>query len=177
MKGISAISISAVVPCQRQGGYHLWKRVSQTTAIAYGSVCRKPQFNTDECSGFEAGTSVSYRMFHKQGISGQHCTGQFISSDQLNALATTKNNVYSTQFVATRIRSRDILMLLITSKQWRSSFILYAQSYLSNIIISVYKDNICCPSSKSVCLDISVLVLLWKRIIRLQILQGCSMIK
>ena len=53
---------------------------------------------------------VSYRMFHKQGISGQHCTGQFLSSDRLNALATTKNNVYSTQFVATRIRSRDILM-------------------------------------------------------------------
>ena len=95
-KGISAISISAVVPCQRQGGYHLWKRVLQTTAIAYGSVCCKPQFNTDECSGFEAGTSVS------------HCTGQFILSDQLNALATTKNTVYSTQFVATRITTLPV---------------------------------------------------------------------
>ena len=30
------------------------------------------------------------------------------------------------------------------SRQWRSSFILYAQSHLSNTIISVNKDNICC---------------------------------
>ena len=52
---------------------------------------------------------------------------KFISSDRLNALATTyirlewsieclSYNVYSTQFVATRIRSRDILMPLIYFK-------------------------------------------------------------
>ena len=96
-----------------------------------------------------------------------------------------------TLYFAAWIRNRDNCSLALSqlgfeigtieclgsiSRQWRSSFILYTQSYLSNIIIYVNKDHSYCSSSESICLDISILVLLWKQIIRLQSLQECSMI-
>ena len=79
-------------------------------------------------------------------------------------------HVYSLYLSQLGFKTGIIEYLGSISRLWRSSFILYAQSHLSN------KEDIFCSSSESICLGISVLKLLWKQIMRLQSLHGCFLI-